>query len=667
MGVHRLKLATNLLIFLAVLGGFVFSASGVVQALSGSDFKAGRIIDDAVFYNGSAMSAASIQNFLNAKVPTCDTNGSQPYAGTTRAAYGTSKGYPPPFVCLKNKTFTTPGKAASAGLCNAVPKRTSAVSAAQVIYDVSVACGVSPKVILVLLQKEQSLVTDDWPWKVQYTKATGFGCPDSSLSTSVDANRNGCYDQYEGFFNQLYHAAKQYKNYRKNPDNFNFIAGENNFIQYNPNAGCGGKNVYIQNQATAGLYNYTPYTPNSAALNNLYGTGNSCSAYGNRNFWRMYIDWFGSVYTTTPYAWWLESKEIYSNAAMTKKFTSTPTVQPGEIVYIRIKARNMGNKPWDNSVAVRVGTSHTQDRTSVFRDGSWLGPSRPAELIEPTVVPGEVGTFEFTMTAPAETGSHKEHFNLLAEGKTWMKDLNLFYSINVVEPVSLSPSSITLNSGQSLASGETLLSPDKQSAFTLQKDGNLVLYRNFKPVWSTGTNKGQTLNMQGDGNLVLYSKNGAPLWHTKTHGNAGARLILQVDGNLVIYTGSTPLWFTSTSHNPFLNSYVNNSTQNALLLKGQRLETADRRFKLVLQNDGNLVIYSPNRATWSSGTAGKPVAYATMQSDGNLVLYSSSGKPIWYTKTKGSSNSITIQEDGNLVIYSGSGKALWHTKTHGKE
>lgn len=30
-------------------------------------------------------------------------------------------------------------------------------------------------------------------------------------------------------------------------------------------------------------------------MSNLYGTGDSCSAYGNRNFWRMYTDWFGSA------------------------------------------------------------------------------------------------------------------------------------------------------------------------------------------------------------------------------------------------------------------------------------------------------------------------------------------------------------------------------------
>ena len=51
--------------------------------------------------------------------------------------------------------------------------------------------------------------------------------------------------------------------------------------------------MFVRNQATHALYVYTPYTPNKAALKSLYGTGDSCSAYGNRNFWRLFIDWFG--------------------------------------------------------------------------------------------------------------------------------------------------------------------------------------------------------------------------------------------------------------------------------------------------------------------------------------------------------------------------------------
>ena len=253
-------------------------------AANASEFRSGNIIDDSVFFNSTAMNPTQIQNFLNAKVTTCDTNGSQIYSGsTTRASYGTSKGYPPPYTCLKDYSQSTPTKAAEAGLCDQY--NGGVKNSAQIIYDVSRACGINPQVLLVVLQKEQSLISDTWPWSIQYRSATGFGCPDTAP----------CDSEYYGFFNQVYHGARIYKKYARDASQFNYRAGRNNNILYNPNAACGSTPIFLTNQATAGLYNYTPYQPNAAALNNLYGTGDACSAYGNRNFWRMFTDWFGNT------------------------------------------------------------------------------------------------------------------------------------------------------------------------------------------------------------------------------------------------------------------------------------------------------------------------------------------------------------------------------------
>ena len=252
-------------------------------ALGGADFRAGRIIDDFLFYDGNNMSVTDIQNFLNSRLPNCDTN-------HARSSNPNDPG--PPYTCLKNYQQNIPGKSADAYCPGAVSGGVK--SAAQIIKDVAAACSINPKIILITLQKEQSLITDTWPWPMQYTKATGMGCPDSSLPVDVDANQNGCYDEYEGFFNQIWYGARQFQRYAKLPNSYSYKRGQSNYIQYNPNAGCGGSNVFIQNQATAGLYNYTPYQPNQAALNNLYGTGDGCSAYGNRNFWRLYNDWFGA-------------------------------------------------------------------------------------------------------------------------------------------------------------------------------------------------------------------------------------------------------------------------------------------------------------------------------------------------------------------------------------
>ena len=255
----------------------VFTTNGV-GAVAGSQFNPGRIIDDVVFFSSNTMSANDIQNFLNSKVPVCDT--------------WHSSGDPanqPPFTCLKDYRQDTPSRAAESGLCNTYNGGNK--SSAQIIYDVAQSCGINPQVLLVLLQKEQLLITDTWPWNIQYQSATGYGCPDTAA----------CDAEYYGFFNQVYNAARQFRVYAKNPSGYGHRMGRVNNILFNPSSSCGSSPVYIQNQATAGLYNYTPYQPNAAALNNLYGTGDSCSAYGNRNFWRMFNDWFGaSVIGSAP-------------------------------------------------------------------------------------------------------------------------------------------------------------------------------------------------------------------------------------------------------------------------------------------------------------------------------------------------------------------------------
>lgn len=94
---------------------------------------------------------------------------------------------------------------------------------------------------------------------------------------------------------QLYYAASRLVQYGAQPTSFRFRAGGTYSIAYNPNAACGSSTVTIANRATAALYNYTPYQPNAAALKNLTGSGDSCSSYGNRNFWRYYRTWFGST------------------------------------------------------------------------------------------------------------------------------------------------------------------------------------------------------------------------------------------------------------------------------------------------------------------------------------------------------------------------------------
>ena len=106
-----------------------------------------------------------------------------------------------------------------------------------------------------------------------------------------------------------------------------------------------------------------------------------------------------------------------------------------------------------------------------------------------------------------------------------------------------------LPSGARLHRGESIWAPSGEFQLSCQRDGNLVLYRDRTPVWSTGTAGMEVREciMQPDGNLVLYGHGRQPVWASNTAGNPGAFLAVQDDGNVVIYKPVHPVWATGTT------------------------------------------------------------------------------------------------------------------------
>jgi hypothetical protein len=101
------------------------------------------------------------------------------------------------------------------------------------------------------------------------------------------------------------------------------------------------------------------------------------------------------------------------------------------------------------------------------------------------------------------------------------------------------------------------------------------------------------------------------------------------------------------------------------LSTGGSLQSVGGQFSLVMQRDGNLVLYaSSNTAIWATGTENNAGASVVMQRDGNLVVYSSSDRALWASGTENNAGaSAVLQRDGNFVIYSAGGKALWSSGT----
>jgi hypothetical protein len=260
-------------VLLAFIGLVAIEVPQSASALNGSMFDPGLIVSDSTFYDFGTMSADDIQRFLNSKVPACKDSDGGP-------------------ACLKDYRMDTQAKAGESGRCDALEAKTDQ-SAAEIIFDVANACKINPKVLLVILQKEQGLVQAANPTEYMYRAALGYGCPDSKPEIC------GKGSTITGLFNQLYRGAGQLQWYGDPRGSFTYLkVGTNVSVKYYPDDNrsvkCGSKTFMLKSQATAALYYYTPFTPNEAALNNLYGTGDNCSAYGNRNFWRFYSDWFGS-------------------------------------------------------------------------------------------------------------------------------------------------------------------------------------------------------------------------------------------------------------------------------------------------------------------------------------------------------------------------------------
>ena len=285
----------------------------ITSAANKADWRYENIIDDSIFTDANSMSLQQIQDFLDRSVGECDIWGTgraiEYNSSLTRAQYAASRGWAgPPYTCI-NKYYEVPKYSPgdwvpATNYSNPTSIPAGAQSAAWIIKDAATRYNISPKVLLVKIATESAgpLTSDKWPLFSQYRYAMGAQCPDSGPNGSANCNSN-----YAGFSIQMYEAAALMRSYLNNMDQdwwaykrvgtgkIRADGSNSNWIGWNvAPRNCGGTVINIQTKATAALYTYTPYQPNQAALDNMYGTGDYCSAYGNRNFWRVFTDWFGS-------------------------------------------------------------------------------------------------------------------------------------------------------------------------------------------------------------------------------------------------------------------------------------------------------------------------------------------------------------------------------------
>ncbi|MFH0988095.1 MAG: hypothetical protein V1763_01850 [Parcubacteria group bacterium] len=212
-----MKNSVKITLISALIGNFLF-----LNIALAADFDGGNIIADRDLIDYKSMSLGEINDFLSKKDGRLDKY-------TTIGANGTVQ------------------------------------SAGQIIYDASQNYQINPKFLLVLLQREQSLVEDGSPLQKQYDWAMGYGVCDS-CSFSDPAVQI-----FKGFYSQVDHAAGSQRWFLENANNgWVKVVGRTYMID--------GQRVTFDNQATANLFNYTPHI------------------LGNYNFWKIWNRWFTQVY-----------------------------------------------------------------------------------------------------------------------------------------------------------------------------------------------------------------------------------------------------------------------------------------------------------------------------------------------------------------------------------
>jgi len=146
-----------------------------------------------------------------------------------------------------------------------------------------------------------------------------------------------------------------------------------------------------------------------------------------------------------------------------------------------------------------------------------------------------------------------------AYGNVVVKTETHVYKASAGADALAAPGSTTLTPGQSLTPGQGIFSPDGRYLFTLQTDGNLVVYDrhdNMQVLWNANTagTGADKFTFQADGNLVLFAGTQV-VWTINKAGQGGTQLVMQGDGNLVLYTASNaPVWHLNATDS---NSQIN--------------------------------------------------------------------------------------------------------------
>ncbi len=108
-----------------------------------------------------------------------------------------------------------------------------------------------------------------------------------------------------------------------------------------------------------------------------------------------------------------------------------PVLAPGATTTYSILFRNTGTETWQRGVAGKQVNLGIVNDSLAFSDlgVGWLTPNRPATTVETSVAPGAIGTFMFTLKAPASPGAYDVPLRPVADGLTWLEHQGVYVHV----------------------------------------------------------------------------------------------------------------------------------------------------------------------------------------------------------------------------------------------
>jgi hypothetical protein len=314
----------------ALLGVAValFALVGIASAVAAPP---NRILSDEVLRDYDSMSVAQIQAYLNKQ--------------------------PGPLKKLKTWDHdTTCTVIASQPNVNLTPDADRvSQSAAQLIWDACQQWQINPKVMLAMLQKEQSLLTRKSVTSTTYARAIGAGCPD------------GHTNRFPGFGNQMWYGARLLDGYGEGKNGSTialYYPGIRTWDIYrHPNVA-----IYPWSLATYKLYVYNP------------------SIGGNTSFWNIYRGRFGNP--IWPAVTKSTTTRLYGPSSVKAKKTLRLT---GKVSYsasgdVTISKSRLVGRKWKSAGTAKVPVAGGSYRYSFkpTQRGSWRITARYSGAENPT-------------------------------------------------------------------------------------------------------------------------------------------------------------------------------------------------------------------------------------------------------------------------------------------